>query len=729
MNNVLASYFNPQQTIILVAVSIVGVILIILNIVLAIIFHRRGERKLFSKLLQQQRELYLKQLADMRSNPEFSEDTTPYKPFFNMGSAPVESAPQEQPLEEPEDLVIVDEEQDIVDEVIIDGKVVRYNKSFTARLIQATDELKSRYSELKNYILAYKGVKNKISWKKEAFRLGRNTLAVFVIRGKTLCLCLALDPKQFENTKYKVNDLSIRSPKSKTPCLYRITNDRRVKYAKDLIDMLLIEDYQAERLERALEDYTLPYETTEALIARDLIRIVGTPVEKVSIEEQKEDSIPENEPEEIAEEPAESETEEEFDEEKEVIEETIVNGIVVRYNKSFIARLSQGTEELNSRYSDLKNYILSFKGVKSRISWKKEAFRQGRNPLATFVVRGKSLCLCLALDPKQFEDTKYKVKDLSIRSPKSKTPCLYRITNDRRVKYAKELINLLFEEKYHLTFIEKEIENFAIPYASTEELIERDLIRVVGNDVEVVDVPVEETMTEPSEQAETVEASSIENNAETAETIEKEAETVDEVVLYEPTPMEEVEDEVLESETALPEVFLEDEEAEIVEEIKVNGQTVRYNRSFLAAVAQTTDTIKKRYSDIKNYLLSYKNIKCRTNWKRETFSLGKESLACFVIRNQTLCLCLALDPKRFENTKFKVIDLSLYSSRSKMPCMYRISNVHRVEYAKELIDILLQELNVSTINNKPENYVMPYETTEKLIARGLIRVSVDTKEK
>ena len=49
MNNILASYFNPQQTIILIVVSVVGVLLIALNIILAYLFHKRGERKLFQR--------------------------------------------------------------------------------------------------------------------------------------------------------------------------------------------------------------------------------------------------------------------------------------------------------------------------------------------------------------------------------------------------------------------------------------------------------------------------------------------------------------------------------------------------------------------------------------------------------------------------------------------------------------------------------------------------------
>ncbi|MCM1131424.1 MAG: MmcQ/YjbR family DNA-binding protein [Roseburia sp.] len=478
MNNILASFFNPQQSIILIVVSVVGLLLIILNIVLFIYFHRRGERKLYTKLLQQQRELYLKQLADMRSNPKFSSDTTPYRPFFNMG-APVEE-PQEQ-LEESLDTVMVDEDQDVVDEVLVDGNIVRYNRSFLARLIQASDLLKKRYSELKNYLLSYKGVKSKISWKKESFRVGRKTFATFVIRGKTLCLCLALDPKQFEDTKYKVNDLSIRSPKTKTPCLYRISNERRFHYAMDLIDMTLIEG-RIEKLERATLDYTLslPFETTDTLIERDLIRIVGESANKpemnaepISTSVVVEPSLEETEQEDLGEE----EEETLVDDDQEVIDVEVVNGIVVRYNRSFTARLIQAPDLLKARYSELKNYLLSYKGVKSKISWKKEAFRYGRNAVATFVVRGKTLCLCLALDPKQFEDTKYKVKDLSIRSSKTKTPCLYRISNDRRLRYAKDLINLLLAEQYQLQRLDTMTIDYSLPYENTESLIEKGFIK------------------------------------------------------------------------------------------------------------------------------------------------------------------------------------------------------------------------------------------------------------
>ena len=302
INNLLASYFTPSQTATIIVVAVVGVLLIVLNIVLAYVFNKRGERKLYDLLLQQQRELLMKQLEEMRSGEITFED--PDAEQLTMQDFFVRSAPEkasaetvaeeqvitEEPIRESEKVEeieeseeieeippeeLIDEESEPVEEFVINGLVVRYNRSFTARIIQASDEIKSRYSELKNYILSYKGVKNRISWKRETFRIGRNTFACFVMRGKTLCLCLATDPARFEETKYKIFDLSVRSPKNKMPSMYRILNDRRVKYAKEIIDMLMAELGLNRNEAYADEDFMLSYRTTEELIDCDLIKIIG----------------------------------------------------------------------------------------------------------------------------------------------------------------------------------------------------------------------------------------------------------------------------------------------------------------------------------------------------------------------------------------------------------------------------------------------------------------------
>ena len=178
-----------------------------------------------------------------------------------------EPAPAEQqPAPEPARTVYVSEDGWFVR--------VRYDKSFEAKLIQGDDALKRRYSELKQELLSYKKVSARRSWQHEAFRLGRGPVAKLVVRGKTLRLYLALDPAPYEGSKFLVEDASEHAKFEKTPLLYRIKNDRRCRYAKELI-AAAVAAAGGVRGEDCAEDFSqIPFEDTKALIDRGLVRIV-----------------------------------------------------------------------------------------------------------------------------------------------------------------------------------------------------------------------------------------------------------------------------------------------------------------------------------------------------------------------------------------------------------------------------------------------------------------------
>ena len=160
----------------------------------------------------------------------------------------------------------------------------RYNRSFEAKLIQSDDTVKRYYSELKNCLLSFKKVTPRISWRHESFRKGRPAAAKFVIRGKTLCLCLALDPENYEESKYIVDDMSRYARFAGTPLMYRIKNERRLRYAKELI-AFLFEGTEPSGHED--EDFAaIPYEDTQSLVERGLIKIVS--YREVAIEEKTE---------------------------------------------------------------------------------------------------------------------------------------------------------------------------------------------------------------------------------------------------------------------------------------------------------------------------------------------------------------------------------------------------------------------------------------------------------
>lgn len=155
---------------------------------------------------------------------------------------------------------------------------IRFVKSFTAKLIQASDESKKYYEELKNYVLSYKKVSIRKSWNYESIHSGRNSVLKFAVRGKTLCLYLPLNADEYAGSTYIVEKVESKKYED-VPCLYRIKNDRRCQCAKELIDVV------ASKLglikgEEEHESYYLHYEENKSLIARGLIKELQVPVNK-----------------------------------------------------------------------------------------------------------------------------------------------------------------------------------------------------------------------------------------------------------------------------------------------------------------------------------------------------------------------------------------------------------------------------------------------------------------
>ena len=156
------------------------------------------------------------------------------------------------------------------------ANMMKYNRSFIARIIQSTDEQKRYYGQVKNALLAYKKVNSKIAWGAERFNKGRETIARFKIRGKTLCLYLALDPNEFATSVYHHTDVSDNKSMHGTPMMVKIKSPRGVKKAIRLIDIML-EKRNGVKREIAERDYAAmyPYETIEELIEEGLVKDVS----------------------------------------------------------------------------------------------------------------------------------------------------------------------------------------------------------------------------------------------------------------------------------------------------------------------------------------------------------------------------------------------------------------------------------------------------------------------
>lgn len=155
--------------------------------------------------------------------------------------------------------------------------------------------------------------------------------------------------------------------------------------------------------------------------------------------------------------------------------------IRVRYLRSFTAKLSQSNNLVKERYSILKNELLSYKKAKARTSWYFETFRLGRLAYAKFAVRGKTLTLYLALNPEDLVGTKYRFKDVGGVKKYAQTPVCVKIKSNRGVRWAKELISILANEKGFKRLDLDEVDYYP-EYRSTKDLVLDKQIRLIGVD-------------------------------------------------------------------------------------------------------------------------------------------------------------------------------------------------------------------------------------------------------
>lgn len=203
--------------------------------------------------------------------PDMSEEGQHIVTVKYLGESAIYTISVIKPEAEPVEEIAAEKQPLVIEEESVDAGILRYDRSFTARLIQSDDDTKHWYTMIKNELLSYKKIKDRMSWKKETYKYGKQVVARLGYRGKTLCLFLALDYAEFVDTKYKLEDVSVNKSFADTPCMYRIRNERRVKYAYDLIAKVM-EKIGTKRIERISQDYYLPYEGVVELINKKLIK-------------------------------------------------------------------------------------------------------------------------------------------------------------------------------------------------------------------------------------------------------------------------------------------------------------------------------------------------------------------------------------------------------------------------------------------------------------------------
>ena len=200
----------------------------------------------------------------------------------------VEEEVVEEVVEEPAAEEVAVDDTPVVEPVVVEPIIVptyvdghgnaldiKYSRSITANIIQAEDNVKDYYSELKNHILSYKGVKSRFSWKFDSYNKGRDQLFKIKLRGKTICLYCALNPDEFEKSKYHHEAITAKIF-ADVPMLVKVKSNLGLKKAKELVDIVMAKFEIPANPKAKTIDYVneYPYEETDALVQKGLVKIL-----------------------------------------------------------------------------------------------------------------------------------------------------------------------------------------------------------------------------------------------------------------------------------------------------------------------------------------------------------------------------------------------------------------------------------------------------------------------
>lgn len=253
---------------------------------------------------------------------------------------------------------------------------------------------------------------------------------------------------------------------------------------------ILTEPVEEEEEETVAEETTevveeVVEETTEEIVEEAVEEVVEEPTEEVIEEVQEE----------VAEETVEETVEEPVEEVQEATEEVAMasyeesgdelvdaeTGLVVRLKRSFSAKLKQSEEDVKVFYDMIKNELVSYKKVKSTVSWHGDRFNLGRNTIAKMNICGKTLCFYIALDPEdpELKSTVYHQKNVGEQKAYQATPFKVKVKSEMGAKRAVRLVKILAEKISADKKPNFEAVDYVTEYAyeTTKELLDKGLIK------------------------------------------------------------------------------------------------------------------------------------------------------------------------------------------------------------------------------------------------------------
>ncbi|MBO5713908.1 MAG: hypothetical protein J6R83_00590, partial [Clostridia bacterium] len=296
-------------------------------------------------------------------------------------------------------------------------------RTFREKLDNSIDAVKNRYNYVLSYVSRVQGISGIETADHQTFVHGSRSVCRMLFRGKTLCILLALEPEDYEGTKYLFTNITRSKVHSEFHMRLKLSSDRQAKWTCELLSDLFA------RLKLTLLDNP------------SQIPFVIEKIEEIQEQEQ----VIEEKIEEIAEEKLELEESNPF---------AHLKGL--RDSRTFKERLEESSEQVKSRYETVTELLYRVDGVRVIDAKKSETFKKGYTPITKLTIKGKTLNAYLGLQPNDYVDSKYIYTDVSDVKAHASYPMRVKVTSDRQARWVNELVTDI-ANKNSLTILEKPV--------------------------------------------------------------------------------------------------------------------------------------------------------------------------------------------------------------------------------------------------------------------------------
>ena len=149
--------------------------------------------------------------------------------------------------------------------------------------------------------------------------------------------------------------------------------------------------------------------------------------------------------------------------------------IFLRLRRSFLARIALADEGVRALFATVRAQLLTFRGVRERVSWGGASYYCGRILLARVVANTKSLAVSLAADPQEAARAGVHFRDLSDRKRFAAVPVRCKVMGERSLRAALSLVRAIAERQGLQGGAT--VQPFTFPPADRAQLTARGLIR------------------------------------------------------------------------------------------------------------------------------------------------------------------------------------------------------------------------------------------------------------